>query len=228
MWQTVLYLNRFLSAMERKDLAQVLKECLKNARRGQWDAFVEMAQPIVASAVIRTLSRFSKPDRDLVDDLVQDTFVKLCADDFRVLRSFRAEDTLSLCAYLRMVASSTTLDHLRSQGAKKKGGGQLQTAVEDLESVLVAPGNPLKTIEQKLLIERVEGCLERQSDRDRRIFWLYHRHGYTPQNIAALPGIAVEPRGVETVLYRLTRAVRDCFRKAGLLPAPAVREGDLA
>lgn len=95
MLQTVLYLNRFLSAMEHKDLAQVLKECLKNARRGQWDAFVEMAQPIVASGVIRTLSRFLKPDRDLVDDLVQDTFVKLCASDFRVLRSFRAEDTLS-------------------------------------------------------------------------------------------------------------------------------------
>ncbi len=55
-------------------------------------------------------------------------------------------------------------------------------------------------IEQKLLLERVEQCLKDQRERDRWIFWLYHRQGFTPRSISALPGLSMGRSGIETLL----------------------------
>jgi hypothetical protein len=44
---------------------------------------------------------------------------------------------------------------------------------------------------------------------------LYHRHGFTPKSISALPAVDMGTSGIETLLYRLTKAVADCVKKGG-------------
>jgi DNA-directed RNA polymerase specialized sigma24 family protein len=95
-------------------------------------------------------------------------------------------------------------------------------------TTLASHDGAAEDLERKILLERVEKCLSTQDPRSRRIFWLYHRQGLTPKVISALPGIGMGTGGVETAVYRLTGAVRECLRKAGVLEPATFREGGRA
>ena len=60
---------------------------LSSGHKQTWDAFVVAAAPLVNAVVRRVLAADS--DRgDAVSDAVQDTFARLCADDYRMLKSY--------------------------------------------------------------------------------------------------------------------------------------------
>jgi RNA polymerase sigma factor (sigma-70 family) len=192
----------------RANIADALRDCLAAGSPANWEAFIDLAQPVIATAVFRTLRRWNRTDRALADDLIQDTFAKLCAADFRVLRNFRGQDSTALHAYLRVIAASVVTDRLRAEQARP-------VSLDDPdEAPVLADETTARDIERNLLLDRIEKCLEGQKQRDRWIFWLYHRHGFTPKVIAALAG-GLGTSGVETLLYRLTRAVADCVKKSG-------------
>ena len=188
------------------------------------DHFVSLVRPVIASAVNRTLARYDRSTSSIADDLIQDAFLKLCANSFHVLRNFRGTDDNSLCAYLRTVACSTLVDHLNATSALKKGGGTTPVSLDDPEAAtLAAQESPTNDAERNLLLSRVETCLSSNNERDRHIFWLYHRYGYTPDAISRYPGIAASKGAVETILDRLTKTIRDCVR--GVQSKTAAPEG---
>ena len=57
------------------------------------------------------------------------------------------------------------------------------------------------------------------SPRDRAIFWLYYRHGFTAVEIAALPAVHLSHKGVESVLRRITAWLVQAIEPSR--PAPA-------
>jgi RNA polymerase sigma factor (sigma-70 family) len=139
--------------------------------------------------------------------LIQDTFAKLCAADFKVLRNFRGQDSAALQAYLRVIAASVATDRVRAEKRRP-------VSLDDPEEApVVADYSAARQIERNLLLDLIEKCLAAQKQRDRWIFWLYHRHGFTPKAIAALAAVNLGPGGVETLVYRLTKAVADCVKK---------------
>lgn len=67
----------------------------------------------------------------------------------------------------------------------------------------------------KQIDECIESCLEGPDrDRDRTVFWLYYQQGMTAKDIAALPTIALSTKGVESVIFRMIRLLRE--RMVGL------------
>jgi RNA polymerase sigma-70 factor (ECF subfamily) len=46
-------------------------------------------------------------------------------------------------------------------------------------------------------------------DRNSKIFWLYYRAGLSAAAIAALPGIGLSTKGVESLILRITRELRE-------------------
>jgi RNA polymerase sigma-70 factor (ECF subfamily) len=213
---------------EEDDLSGILDKCLNKGTRDNWELFFYRAQPVVAASVIRSISNSVSMNRQLADDLIQETFLKLCASDFRILRKFRAHDSNALHVYLKAVAVSTVLDHFRAESAIKKGSGRADASLDDVAAELGADDKSFERLEDTLMLDRVTTCLSSQEVRIRRVFWLYHRQGLTPKDIAALPGIDLGPAGVETAIYRLTRLVRECLRKAGFLQPGVFREGGRA
>jgi len=206
-------------------LVPLLKLCLAKHRRSDWESLADRLQPVVSKGVRRALARFALAGDGLANDLVQDVFLKLFEKNFAVLRACRAENDGALQVYLATIAASTVTDYYRSRSSEKKGSGRAEASLENLENVLSAADDPLQAAERQLLLERIERCLEPQKERSRTVFWLYHRHGYKPKNIAALPGIGMACDGVETLLHRLTIAVRDCLRKSGVLKEMHPGEG---
>ena len=71
------------------------------------------------------------------------------------------------------------------------------------------PPSPPSTIEQSILLRELDQHLASAgTDRDRTIFWLYYRQGYTAKDIASMPGLGLTQKGVESCIYRLTQALR--------------------
>jgi RNA polymerase sigma factor (sigma-70 family) len=72
-----------------------------------WEAFVRRYAALIVAAV-----RSVAPTSGDVEDLTQEVFVRLCKDDYRLLRSYDATRA-SLSTWITIVARSTARDALR-------------------------------------------------------------------------------------------------------------------
>src|SRR5579872_4169459 len=88
------------------DRADPLAELLTGDKRS-WDRFVRRYAALIVAAV-RGVAAASGD----VEDLTQEVFVRLCKDDFRLLRSYDASRA-SLSTWLTIVARSTARDAMR-------------------------------------------------------------------------------------------------------------------
>ncbi|MHC4990905.1 MAG: RNA polymerase sigma factor [Planctomycetota bacterium] len=89
-----------------------LDECLAG-RKDAWDGFVEAHAGLIYAAVRRTVGRRAGgPDPVEPDDIVQEVFLRLVKDDFRLLRTFDRQRA-SLSTWLTVVTRSVAIDQLR-------------------------------------------------------------------------------------------------------------------
>jgi DNA-directed RNA polymerase specialized sigma24 family protein len=110
---------------------------------------------------------------------------------------------------LRVIASNVVRDHFR-QPVNKADETELSDAV-------VPPGprdrERLEFLHKK---EEVRGILETlpssaTRDRDVAIFWFFYEQGYSAKEISLLPAVGLTVKGVEAVLFRMARHVREKF-----------------
>ena len=97
-------------------IRELLHVCLGSGEQEQWQEFVRRTQPLIASVIMNTIRRWKEPAPSLVDDLIQDTYVKLFANDRKALRSIKNEYENTIFGYLKVVASNVVRDHFRQIG----------------------------------------------------------------------------------------------------------------
>jgi RNA polymerase sigma-70 factor (ECF subfamily) len=161
---------------------------------------------------MRTARRFGETAPELIDDLVQDTYLKICANRSRILREFQPGAADTIFGFLKTVAFSVTQDYFRGGLAAKRGAGRRETALDSYVESATAGREGLPQVEREILIRQIDARLlaagEPATQRDRQIFWLYYRHGMTTRAIAAIPGIGLTQKGVESAIQRLTNHLR--------------------
>lgn len=194
-------------------LPELLRLCLTSSQAAAWCEFVRRFQPMIASVVVKTLRRCMIPSPSLVDDLVQEAYLKLCANNFQALRRFDCRHEHALAGFLKVVASNVTQDYLRSSLSQKRGSGKAEDDLEDAMPTARCVVNSAAAMEQAIMFRQIERCLESQRcepnfKRDHKIFSLYYRHGLTAHAIARCPGIGLSVKGVESALFRLTQMLR--------------------
>ncbi|HET9838958.1 MAG TPA: sigma-70 family RNA polymerase sigma factor [Candidatus Angelobacter sp.] len=188
-------------------IRELLDLCLRTEEERHWQEFVRRTQPLIAKVIINTLRRWCEPSPSLVDDLVQDTFLKLFANDRKALRSIRNEHEYAIFGFLKVIASNVTFDHGRRQ--------KNIVAEIELDDVVVPPSpDGFDRIQFKRLKDQIETCLCNLSssetyERDVGIFWLYYDQGYSAREISELTGIGLTVKGVEAVVQRLTRFIKE-------------------
>jgi RNA polymerase sigma-70 factor, ECF subfamily len=185
---------------------QLLRSCAHSANAEACEEFVRRFQPLIAGVVMRVAERYGQTGSGVVDELVQETFMKLCRNDSRALKEFKAEHDGAVFGFLKTVALNVAIDHFRSLQPR---------AEEPLEDWQAAEASAAGTAsaEMSVLLEQVDGALIKSTssetrERDRTVFWLYYKHGFTAKAIAALPAVGLSVKGVETVIFRLTKAIR--------------------
>jgi hypothetical protein len=141
-----------------------------------WQQFIRSAQPVIAGSVARTLRRWSHPAPDQIDRLTEQVLEQL--------HNQLAVSQENGPAWLRAFASAAALEYLRAETAQNRA---------------------LEQSERTLLFGRMARSLGSEDDRARWIFWLYYRHGLTPEAIAEIPALAVSPAAVDQVIDRLAQ-----------------------
>jgi RNA polymerase sigma-70 factor (ECF subfamily) len=183
---------------------EIVIACLESGSEAAWTAFIQRFQPLIASSAARVVRRYGQPNLALVDDLTQETFLRLCRDNCRALRDFQAQHDEAIFGYIKVIATSVALDHFRARAAHKRRG-----EVADDGTNLEASTSS-STIEQRMFLTELDRHLvSTETERDRTIFWLYYRQGYTARDIAAIPKLGLTQKGVESCIYRLTQSLRN-------------------
>ncbi len=211
-----------LSKLSAQGLVQL---CLESGDEAAWTEFVRRFHPVISGVVIKRLRRRIQPTPSLVDDLIQDTYLKLCANRFKALRNFDFQHENALFSFLKVVAVNVVEDYFRSRYNLKHWNGHEDEDLEAVSNTIPARTGVTDEAEQRIVMGEIQQCFEARAAepnhaRDCMIFWLYYRHGLTAKAISQIADIGLEVKGVESTLFRLIRLV-----KTDLAQKPSRRTG---
>lgn len=195
-------------------VAELIRACAESENAAAWQAFVSYFQRHITLSILRIVRRWGLSP-DIIDDLVQETYLKLCADRCQRLHRFATEYPQAIEGYIKTIAINVAQDYIRAQRAQRRGGGEVSQLPEHLEPrAESAKSGGEQAIEQTVLMSEINRYLELCTDgdsrnRDRIIFWLHYQQGMTANAIAVLPSVGLTVKGVESALLRMTRQVRN-------------------
>jgi RNA polymerase sigma-70 factor (ECF subfamily) len=138
-----------------------LKALVKGDKRA-WDEFCRLYAPAIHGAVRRAFAG-GRPNQDDVLDAAQDVFMRLCRDDFRLLRDFDPARA-KLSTWLGVIAYSAAIDWLR----RRRTGIALDDVPEAALSVQ-QPSHERLIIPPDLLTERQALVVKLLYDRDMEV-----------------------------------------------------------
>ena len=142
--------------------------------KAAWDAFVRRYGGLIVAAVRGVAMAPAE-----VEDLTQEVFLRLCKDDFRLLRSYDPARA-SLSTWLTIVARSTARDGLRRRRAEAvpiEAVPEAQLAIDPVE-----PVQRLK-LPEALLSPRQREILAMLYDRDMDVAEIAQALGIDPQTV---------------------------------------------
>ncbi len=194
-------------------IEEMVRTCAESHSAAEWEEFVRLTHRLIASIALRTARVWGETSTQVVDDLVQEVYLKLCADRRRVLRAVEPGHPGSFFGFLKVMTANVVHDHFKAMHAQRRGSGKQSS---DLKTAIVAGlagEGSVTSMERDILLKQIDnalaGCVT-GPDRDRnlQIFWLHYRYGLSAGAIASLPSIALTVKGVESTILRLTRLVR--------------------
>jgi RNA polymerase sigma factor (sigma-70 family) len=196
---------------ENLSISELLKLCLESGGE-VWTAFIDRIQGPVAGKIIRTLGKLADPAT--VDDLVQETWLKLFRDNAAALRRIRDEHQNTIYDYVTTAARRTALDYISQRGPDIP-----------LDELVEPPNSRWQEVDKTIRRNEVDHRLrklsaEPQFERDYLIFWRYYEQGYSAREISEISGINLSVKGVEAVIWRLTNYVRGSLNPGDADPDP--------
>jgi RNA polymerase sigma-70 factor, ECF subfamily len=193
---------------------ELIQGCV-NADTVAWEEFMRRYYRLIAGVVIRTSQKWGESSPTTIDDLIQETYLKLCANDYRLLRAYDPKHPDAIYGYLKVITTNVVHDRFKALRSEKRGGAQIVEELTTLEkgSVVDEASGSQRALEREILLREIDAHLNallsgETADRDRTIFWLYYRQGFTTRAIASLPAIGLTIKGVESAILRLTKLLR--------------------
>jgi RNA polymerase sigma factor (sigma-70 family) len=176
--------------------------CMKGDK-SSWDEFVRQYSNLVYHTIRKTLTLHHTDPRDeVVEDLYQDVFISLLADDGRKLKRFRGDHGCTLASWLRMIVARRTIDHLRK--CKKP----VYPSDESL------PGTTADEADEERkegAFQRLAGAIDQLQPRERILIELFFRQNLSAQDVATILGLSVG--AVYTQKSRIVAKLREMLEK---------------
>jgi RNA polymerase sigma factor (sigma-70 family) len=149
-------------------------DALLRGEKGAWEAFVQRYAGLIIAAV-RGVAREAAE----VEDLAQEVFLRLCKDDFRLLRSYDPSRA-GLSTWITIVARSTARDAMR----------RVRPVSVPIESVpegrlAIDPVEPVRKLKlpEALLSPRQRQILTMLYDREMEVAEIAAALGIDPQTV---------------------------------------------
>lgn len=136
------------------ELNQIDLQALKAGSKRTWDAFVVASTPLINAVVRRALATYRMAEDDILD-AAQDVYLRLCANEFRLLKTYDPARA-GLSTWLAVVSRSTAVDYARRRRQVTSPIDEVPEtalAVEDrhVEKLKIPPG--LLTERQSLILK---------------------------------------------------------------------------
>lgn len=198
-------------SLTSRPIQEVLRLCTNEGTAESWEELVNRTHPLLSGVICRTCRGYGLNPAELADDLLQEAYLKISANRGELLQRF-VQNAEAVYPYLKVVAVNLVNDYCRSKEAARRRDSQtISLQTEDMRAA--SSRDTPAEIERTLLFGQIDRVLEKQlrgpsAGRDRSVFWLYYRQGLTAKAIASIPGVGLSTKGVETLIHRLTQAVR--------------------
>ena len=149
-------------------------------------------------------ARYGVNNGSIIEDLVQEIYTKICANDFRLLRTFRSNHANACYGMIKTISRNAAIDHFRKPHPIPPDYSLVEDDPPEDEGLDEL--NRQIVLEQ---IDRIDKILKKHcSQRDQGIFWLYYLQEFSAREIAELPNFKpLTIKGVESILYRLKRLI---------------------
>jgi RNA polymerase sigma-70 factor (ECF subfamily) len=195
---------------------ELIRACAEPSDGAAWEEFVSRFHRPISLSIARTACKWGKDPGQFVDDLLQEVYYKLWTDKCRLLLEFaRQHSEEAVLGYIRTISINAAHDHFKSLHSQKRGGGETDQLLEhfDPEARSASFGAPEAMDHQVLLSQIEEQLLDcaagSNQERDCVIFWLYYLQRMSAKAIAGLATVKLTAKGVEAVIFRLTRCLRE-------------------
>jgi len=179
-----------------------LKCVIEPHNSGAWDELLARVHLKLCRIAGRLAANWGLRDDSEIEDLVQDMCLKISQVPASVVSDLGTSD-IEVQAYLNATAANAARDSLRLRFADKRGKHATRQLDANAEELVGEIGGS----DRDLVFRQVDELLS-ASVRERAIFWLYYRQGYTSKEISLLPAIGLTSKGVESLLRRLTSLIR--------------------
>src|SRR5713101_5738809 len=140
-------------------VSDLIRACV-DGKAAAWQDFIRRFNRIIAITSYRAGRRWGEDSPEVVDDLTQETYLKLCADGARVLLEFDSPHPDAIFAFLKVVTANAANDYFKRRRAGKRGGSQVDEPLEDAERTGSAEGPASSaSMERAVLLNEVDACL---------------------------------------------------------------------
>jgi RNA polymerase sigma-70 factor (ECF subfamily) len=175
------------SVEETQLLKALLAPGTEGERQACWNQFVRRYERLITSCVLKVLRRYGAvfSNEDL-DDLVGDVWLQLLRDDMKKLRQYDAERGFRIASFIGLVATNTTIDHLRSRQAEAT---PLDQVMEDYASLTLVADAPSELVERSEQAELVRSALNQLSAEERRFVVEVFHAERAPEELARQLGV---------------------------------------
>ena len=190
--------------------ADLLKRCLSK-QPGSWNDFVDRYLSLIYHAIhFSAHLRSAKLSPEDVEDIAAEVLVQLVADNYRALREFKREASLS--TYLTVIARRICVHELTRRQAVRDEirKGVTRAPDEDTDDSAAAA----KGMEK---LDEVDALLRRLSGKQREIVRLYYLESRTSEEISTELNVPVNTIG--SILARARAKLRELSQSNVDLPA---------
>jgi len=203
-------------------VVELIRACAELGDGAAWEEFVARFQRPIGLSITRTACKWGKEPAQCVDDLLQEVYYKLWADKCRLLLQFAQQHSdEAVLGYIKTIAINAAHDHFKSLHSQKHGAGETDQLHEEFEPAAQSGsfGGP-EAMDREIFLMQVDEQLQdcaagTNQERDCLIFWFYYLQGMSAKAIAALATIKLTVKGVEAVIFRLTRCIREHLGGSG-------------
>ncbi|MFN7992231.1 MAG: sigma-70 family RNA polymerase sigma factor [Bryobacteraceae bacterium] len=185
---------------------ELIRICADGAAPEAWDAFIHRFHKRITAVVYRVARRYPPEYLTLREDMVQAVYLRLCKNECKVLRDYTLRHENGAMGYLGVIATSTVHDFFRSKGNLPTGGEELPE-----DGPAIDHGEDRKDLQRD--VDKI--LRAKATPRDQEIFRLYYIQGLTAKMISQKARFGLSESGVETLVRKLGRLVRDELNRPG-------------
>ena len=148
--------------------------------------------------------------------LLQEQDAEECVNDtwLRAWNAMPPQRPSLLSAFFGKLTRNLSLDRWRHNRAAKRGGPQVELALEELEDCLPAPGRPEEHLEERETAALISRFLREQPALDRNLF--LRRYWYLDSIAALADRFQISQGQVKSRLHRTRLRLKDVLLREGV------------